>query len=232
MCSIRSSTARGLLPRRAQQFCIATTCLGLFVVATHLRPVLEVPARHDAGSVPTLLVTHGDVEVKNKSWFLPFVVSSVTTSCGCTEVVDFPRTIGPRQVARIKLRFVPRVLDKHLDADVVIAPVEGWCSKAKFRVSGDVVAPFRGWPDRIEIEQSDRGYWRARVSPLHRGIFTDVMIRLPSGETQRGVVDDHSDEIWLFADLPRVSGNLEVVLAVASDVATQWRGWVHFERRQ
>lgn len=204
-------------------FGMAVLCAGVCVFL----PALHLPARVHIGQIRVFEKRAFLLPVRNTSLLFETRIEHLRTSCGCTSVESTLPIIPPRSATNLTVTVEPGIWDRHLGSTVSVGNKFG--KTAQTIVTGDVLIPFEGWPDRMVAHRDARGYWRADLAPAYRGVVTAASVHGTDGSISPCVVDGASGEVLLFFDGQRPAGDrLQVSLAFNENGIENWRGWLVF----
>jgi hypothetical protein len=207
----------------AATFGMAALCTGVCAFV----PALRLPARVHVGQIRVFEKRTFLLPVRNTSLWFETRIERVHASCGCTSVESTAPVIPPRSATNLTVTVEPGIWDRHLHSTVSVGSMFG--KTAQTIITGDVLIPFDGWPDRMVAYRDSRGYWRADLAPAYRGVVTAGSVQGTDGSISPCVVDEASGEVLLFFDGHRQAGDgLQVLLAFDESGIENWRGWLVF----
>jgi hypothetical protein len=137
------------------------------------------------------------IDIKNRNFLSRVGVDSVTTSCGCLDVVSFDDEIAGRETGRIQLEALadPRLETATQSVRVVLDTGQVF----ERLVEITPVPPFSGWPEHVEAQYGD-GVATVTVDPAYADVIRHA-VALDSSDAELPIeIDRVSHQIVIRHD--------------------------------
>lgn len=191
------------------------------------RPVrVQIPSEVSLGPITFVNSPIRLVPIRNAHWWRSIDGLDVQASCSCSLVASSSDHLGPRETMHVAI--VPRVRPWDTSFRAELFTTAGGRLIGRTRLSGELVAPFEGWPEYCVARRRSDGRLHVEIDPRYGGAIARMILHSPGGASRTipGPGSGASIDLGAIADEVALDGTAELELHFGEAPSARWSCWL------